>query len=216
MKKGFSLIEVLLAVSIAAILSMIAAQKVVLERESYAAKKLGLELYQYGTSVSRFLAINSGLDAPSTKIGAHWLRSTECQEGEADFHYLPCQYMPLGKTSVIGMEPVTHITRSPQGELTARTVFAAYDYPTGQLASLQGEAAMVASTSDAVQMLIPATGGLFTYCPPTSRISPSIEPICQDERDVIISTITLTQSVGINLKKLIESELDRRQESMYY
>lgn len=203
---GFSLIEMMTVMSIAGVVSMLAIHQARLDYDRRQAKAIGQEMYQYNAAVGRFLAASPSASTPATHHNAHWLRSSECYLGEATHHFLPCHYFVEGTTArgSLGME--TTISVMPSGEITARTVFdPLYDSFGRPSATMMNLAASIASAAGSQQMIMKGGAGAAYFCADTPGYSPALQQICQDDINRVVMYLTSSESVGLNLKSLIES-----------
>jgi prepilin-type N-terminal cleavage/methylation domain-containing protein len=201
--KGFTLIELMIVLALAAVAFTGYVQSMQQEANQLMAKKLGAtEVFVYNNAVQKFLTDNSGqlpASVVGTNVGLDWLKSTACGgSASAASSYLPCRFLQStgGKTTVGQMTFTTVISHTPVPTATApkgfqaRTVLSNFvGNAAGQTASSTlGLAAMVASTtflgSDFGGGNSP---GAVIYCPDLNPMPPGLAPYCLSERDQIVS-----------------------------
>lgn len=202
--QGFTLIEIMLVMAIAAVMMTMKMQDDKLEMTQLQARKLGAtELFVYNLGVQKYLSGISGVQAtvgeyPKFYTGTNWLKdSSICIDpgATADKNYVPCSFLSgsNGKTVFGSMSFTTTIDydyTSGSG-YSARTVLspmsgtAAGETNSGVL----GLAALVASGAF-IGSNASATGGgstgSITYCPDITPMPPGMGVICGAERDQIV------------------------------
>lgn len=77
--KGFTLLELMLVLSITTSMAIVTFQDKILETEQAQARRLGMEIFQYNSAVQNYLAHQSGSTNPSSLqgkyTGVNWLKS---------------------------------------------------------------------------------------------------------------------------------------------
>lgn len=178
-------------------LALVNAQESQFETTQVNARALGVEIFQYNSAVSRYLAAHAADPAavgvtPSTDqvySGSAWLKDASCS-GSATQAYLACEALADGRTLQYDSLPTTTVSVNADGALRARTVWSPAFGDTGtEDATVMGTAAMVASGSYFSQAADAASGFQLptVYCPDITAYSPSIAAICGSERNEIVS-----------------------------
>lgn len=196
-KRGFTLIELAVSMGIVGSLALVNAQEGQFENAQINARAMGVEIFQYNSAVSRYLAANSADPSaigvtPSTDqvySGSDWLKDPSCA-GSAAEAYLACEVMADGRTLQYDSLPTTTISVNADGALRARTVWTpAFGDDGDEDAMVMGTASMVASGSYFSQAADAASGFQLptVYCPDMTTYSPSIASICGSERNQIVS-----------------------------
>lgn len=204
-KKGYSLVELMIVLSIAASFTMIATQEGIRKRDEMQAKAIGQEILQYNAAVGRYIMSSPAPEDTRVYTDGNWLRSTECYGGEADYHYLPCHYFPTGKTSRGGIGLSTTMTRYPSGEILARTVFDPITNTQGrESAVMMAIAATIASSPSSTNNGL-IRGGITYYCPSVDIQRPEVASICAGEEGRLVSIMTSTEAVGANLPSIMDA-----------
>lgn len=189
--KGYTLIELSVAMAIAATLGVTQMQSQQIENSQEKARSTGKEMFQYNMALSNYLVANKD-DAASvtgTHVGTSWLKDTTCG-GTSTESYLPCVYLPDGKTVINKIVPTTEITVEADGSLQGRTVWSPIIGNSGEPDGTEmGIAAMVASGAYISHKDMEATGsqGPSVFCPDITSYSASIDAICGTDKNRIVS-----------------------------
>ncbi|MBB4867813.1 type II secretory pathway pseudopilin PulG [Pseudomonas nitritireducens] len=93
-QNGYTLIELILALGLAAFVSMMGFQSDLLELDQAKARITGAQLYQYNNAVAAWTTANAGA-SNATYTDTNWLKSTTCPGGTSAVSYLPCSF-PAG------------------------------------------------------------------------------------------------------------------------
>lgn len=180
--RGFTLLEMLLVLSISAGISLVAFQDKSLEIEQLQARKLGMELYQYHSALQNYLSNQAGDPNPTslvgTKTGVNWLKSASCG-GSGARDWVPCNFLSDNnqKTHFGNLSFSTTIGYSPQKGLFSKTVMSKLTTNTGgtviERGDLSGLASLVAagaySLGERGQGL--SQGNDIVFCPDISGTS---------------------------------------------
>lgn len=196
--KGFTLIELAVALGISATVMGIQMQNTELETAQVKAASMGKDIYTYNSAVSRYITNFSA--TPDTVIGTYtgtsWLKSASCG-GTGSIDYLNCLSLENDRTRNYLSVPTTTITKSSDGALNARTVWSAVEGEGGKSQSMvMGIAAITASGSYVSENDSPASYvGATVYCPDIAAYTADIVATCQSDRDRIISTSSTNASI---------------------
>jgi len=195
--KGFTLLELMLVISITTSMAIVTFQDKILETEQAQARRLGMEIFQYNSAVQNYLAHQSGSTNPSSLqgkyTGVNWLKSTSCG-GTASQEWLSCSFLSQtgGKTTLGKLNFNTEIKYDPAAGLTGRTVMSKLSLGSGgsveDRADLSGLAALIASGAYTVSEqsgAVTAQDSTIAYCPETTGVSP-INAVCQGDRGSIV------------------------------
>lgn len=148
---GLTLLELLFALFISTVITLISFQSQTLQREQEKARVAGGKLFEYNNAAREWLSANIGA-APATQNGTAWLKSTACPGGTGAVNYLPCSFpdfsagnpLPSGKLALTST--ITTTGTPPNQVTTVTTVATPYTLKSGQIRSdLSGLAAIVAS-----------------------------------------------------------------------
>ncbi|MHD0644186.1 type IV pilus modification PilV family protein [Pseudomonas aeruginosa] len=162
--KGFTLIELILAVALISIGTILGFQEKLTKLEQDLATESGQWLLAYNNAVREWISANPGAPA-STKTGSAWLKSTTCPGGLSTVAYLPCNFpaatvaspIPGGNLSLTTTISTTGV--APNIITSASTTTTAYLVGPGKIRSdLSGLAALVASSGS--QSADPRAGGV--------------------------------------------------------
>lgn len=155
-QSGFTLMELMLVISIIAGLSIIEIQDAMLKAEQRAASQLGAEIHMVTSGVQKYVAWKSGTQStlpPGPQDGVSWLFGAKCNTGTAsrdnpDFISL-CGFLqnPSGEYTTFGQLGITtSFTPDPGNNyLESFTVFDELKVQGEHRADLAGLAAMVAN-----------------------------------------------------------------------
>lgn len=195
--KGFTLLELMLVLSITTSMAIVTFQDKILETEQAQARRLGMEIFQYNSAVQNYLAHQSGSTNPSSLQGKYkgvnWLKSTSCG-GTASQEWLSCSFLSQtgGKTTFGKLDFNTEIKYNPAAGLTGRTVMSKLSLGSGasveDRADLSGLAALIASGAYTVSEqsgAVTAQDSTIAYCPDTTGVS-TINAVCQGDRGSIV------------------------------
>lgn len=196
-QKGFTLLELLLVLTLSTGIAMVTLQDKNLENEQFKARKLGMELFQVNSAIQNYLAHHSGDTNPSslnqTYTNINWLKSTTCG-GTSPDSWLPCNFLSAsgGKTTFGRLSFTTTVKYDPVEGLTARTSMSPLTLGTSSKPQTRGDlsglAALVASGAYAISddnRAAMAQDSTVAYCPDTTGTSP-IAAVCQGQKDVIV------------------------------
>jgi prepilin-type N-terminal cleavage/methylation domain-containing protein len=150
-QSGYTLIEMMLVVSLMAIMTVLSFESKQHELEISKAKIVGGNLLQYNNAVRSWISTNAG--APnSIKYGSLWLKHTSCG-GESSVQYLPCAFDNATVSDPISfgtlsLTSVITTTGTPPNQITSvTTTTSPFLYPATQVRSdLSGVAAIVAAS----------------------------------------------------------------------
>lgn len=196
--KGFTLVELAVALGISATVMSIQMQNNELETAQVKAASMGKDIYTYNSAVSRYITNFSA--TPDTVVGTYtgssWLKSASCG-GTGSIDYLNCLSLENDRTRNYLSVPTTTITKSSDGALNARTVWSAVEGEGGRSQSMvMGIAAMTASGSYVSENDSPASYvGATVYCPDIAAYTADIVATCQSDRNRIISTSSTNASI---------------------
>lgn len=148
---GFTLFEVILALGLTGVLSLMTLQTQLLEVEQRKAKITGLQLYQLNSAIAAWTAANAG-SAGVTYTDTNWLKSSSCLGGTSAVAYLPCNFPkgdatePLSGGKLTLSSVITTIGSAPNQVTTVTTTTTPYALAGGaKRADLAGLAAFVAA-----------------------------------------------------------------------
>lgn len=199
-KKGFTLVELTVAMALAGTLAVTSAQESQFKQLQDEARMLGNEIFNYNTGVSRFIATQtSGAPLNVTYTGSAWLKSTSCADGLSSDAYLDCTVLPNDHTTKFRIQPRTTLVTQADGSIDARTIWDTVIGTDGQAASsVMGIAAMVASGSYVTQAEDAAAAYQLptVFCPNIATVSASISAICDTDRNTIVSRAQITPSLN--------------------
>lgn len=196
--QGFTLLELLLVISISMGISIVAFQEKKLELEQFQARRLGMELYQFNSGLQNYLSNMSGSTNPGslagTKTGVNWLKSASCG-GSGTRDWVPCNFLVSNnqKTSFGDLGFTTTIAYDTQRGLHSRTQMSKLQVGiAGSLkerGDLSGLAALVASGAytlgdQGAQREGSAQGNEIVYCPDIAISSSN--PTCGSAKGVIV------------------------------
>lgn len=204
-RKGFTLVEMAVALGAAGTMAVVSAQEGSFETSQDKARALGNEVYQYNAGVSRYLVANaSDSSVVGTHSGSDWLKGATCPGGLADKSYLSCDLIPNGKTLQYGSTPRTTITQDADGSLQARTVWDTVIGDEGKPDTMvMGIAALVASGNYVSQVGDAAAGyqSPALFCPETAGASAAISDACDTDRNAIVSLSSTNGSTDAWLRR---------------
>lgn len=202
---GFTLIEIMLVMAVAAVMMTMKLQEDQLEMTQMQARKLGAtELFVYNLGVQKYLSSISGIqpspgDYPKVYSGVDWLKNTSCitpTTATADSDYVPCAFLSTtgGRTTFGSMSFTTTIDYDPASGYTAETVLskmsgsAAGENNAGVLglAALVASGAFIGSDASATSG---GSGGSIIYCPDISPMPPGMASVCGSARDQIVMIV---------------------------
>ncbi|MHD0644190.1 type IV pilus modification PilV family protein [Pseudomonas aeruginosa] len=152
-QSGFTLIELILSVGLAAFATMLAFQSETLDLDQAKARITGNQLTQYNNAVAAWAANNYGA-ASATYTGTAWLKSTTCPGGLSPIAYLPCTFpaadaanpLPGGQLNLVAA--ITSTGSAPNQLTTITTTSSPYIIRVGQVrADLAGLAGFVAQAA---------------------------------------------------------------------
>lgn len=197
MNKGFTLIEMAVALAVGGTLMMVDLQDSNLQQSEQKAAAYGKEIFAYNAAVGRFISDQSATpDAVvGTYSGSDWLHTAACG-GSATLEYLPCLDMASGETNTYSTTPVTTITKTASDGLEARTVWSPIAAEGGGLnTTVMGLAAIAASGAYVSQLDDPAAGsGPSYYCPDIASYASSISAVCQSDKNRLVSISSTSPS----------------------
>jgi prepilin-type N-terminal cleavage/methylation domain-containing protein len=151
---GFTLLEVVLAMGLVAIASLLTMEANRAENDQNQARLAGNILAQYNNGVRSYVSQNLG--ANGIYSGTDWLKSTSCG-GLSSIEYLPCNFPSLSTAvpfSRGGLSVQTQIISVPKGfsfETRATSSVTAYKLDTKTRADLAGVIAIVVASSKPTQ-----------------------------------------------------------------
>lgn len=206
--RGFTLVELMLVMTVAAVMMSLKMQDDQLEMTQLQARKLGAtELFVYNLGVQKHLSQISGVqpnmaatppEYPKVYTGVNWLKKADCPDplSAAEAAYVPCHFLQAtgGRTTVGSMTFTTRVDYDPDSGYTATTTLspmsgtAAGESNSGFL----GMAALVASGafigSDA-SASAGGSGGSIIYCPDITPMPAAMAGICGSARDQIVMIV---------------------------
>ena len=205
---GFTLVEIMLVMAVAAVMTSLKMQDEKLEMEQLKARKLGAtELFVYNLGVQKYVSSISGTrpapgDYPKVYTGVDWLKNTACPSGTgtASSDFVPCPFLSNsgGRTTLGAMTFETTIDYDAATGYTARTVLsqmagtAAGESNSGTLglAALVASGAFIGSDASATAG---GSGGSIIYCPDINPMPAGMAAICDtpttQERDQIVMIV---------------------------
>ena len=198
MSAGFTLIELMLVMSVAAVMTTIKMQDNKLEMDQLQARKLGaVELFTYNAGVQKHLSAISGTvpapgDYPKVYTGVDWLKNDQCSDPmlPPTPDYVPCKFLEGtgGKTSLGAMSFVTTIDYDTSAGYAARTVLSemAGTAANENNAGILGMAALVASGTFTTSNSGASGNASIIYCPDIAVMPPAMGALCGSERDQLV------------------------------
>lgn len=204
--RGFTMIELMLVMAIAAVMMSLKMQDDKLEMTQLQARKLGgTELFVYNLGVQKYISKLSGVVPatgayPQIYTGVDWLKSDECTAAtppaDPTPHHVPCSFLRSsgGRTTMGAMSFTTTIDYDSATGYTARTVLSqmAGTAGTENNSGVLGMAALVASGafigSDA-SATSGGSGGSIIYCPDINPMPAGMAATCGAARDQIVMIV---------------------------
>ncbi|MHD0644189.1 prepilin-type N-terminal cleavage/methylation domain-containing protein [Pseudomonas aeruginosa] len=162
--KGFTLIEVAIAVALVSFGTIIAFQEKLSRLEQAQAAESGNWLLAYNNAAREWVSANIGASS-GTRTGSAWLKPTTCPGGLSAVAYLPCNFPdgtaanPIPGGDLTLSTSITTTGAAPDYITTATTTTSPYQVGAGKIRSdLSGLAALVASSGS--QTSDPKAGGI--------------------------------------------------------
>lgn len=199
--RGFTMIELMLVMAIAAVMMSLKMQDDKLEMTQLQSRKLGAtELFVYNLGVQKHISKMAGEvpapgDYPKVYTGVDWLKNDQCFDPalpKTDDN-VPCSFLRNtgGRTSMGAMSFTTTIDYDSSSGYTARTVLSqmagtgAGENNSGVLgmAALVASGAFIGSDASATSG---GSGGSIIYCPDLNPMPAGMLATCGLERDQIV------------------------------
>lgn len=227
-QSGFTLLELMLVLAIAAGMAIIQIQDALLKSEQRAASQLGAEIHMVATGVQKYVAFHSGSQSTipaDPQNGVSWLFGDKCNTGVAsrehpDFISL-CGFLqnPDGsETTRFGRLKMTTTFKTDPGNnyLESITVFDELKVQGQHRADLAGLAAMVANGIPSVDDPSSATPQMASdvfvaYCIEGGRRDGIYQNCLNHDRQIVVVTTNSSASDrwlrtdhGNNMKNILE------------